>query len=485
MPTPPMGGFGFFWRNGNHIDRETLECSTMKPSDAPFTIGDWTVQPQLNRLSRSGAGNVQLEPKMMDVLVRLARDPGTVVSREDLIDAVWPEVFISESVLTRAIAGLRRALGDDARSPRFIETISKRGYRLIGSKPVPPPVSAMAPEGFPVASYVVGQWVRAEAFYGRAAQLTEVLDGPRNGSWVVGTRRRGKTSFLKQLEHVATAQPERKLLPVFWDLQGVDDLDALAFSLEEALADAEPRLEEAGLTLDEITDPDAFRMLGTLRRRLRSSGLTLFLLCDEAESLKTLAGQSEAVIGRLRRALLAHDGLRTVLASGPRLWDLATGSATSPFLDGFLPPLYLGALSRETAGALVRQRHLGGEFRPDLTDDDIDAICRWGGGHPFLLQLLSKRVIEHGDVERAVAAVTGDRSVTSLFEVDLDLLDPEQQSILKSWAGEESSSFEGDSSAFRELMQLGLLEPGGNHEVGVALPLFFDWLADRPPSSPG
>jgi len=239
----------------------------MTPSDAPFTLGEWLVQPQLNRLSRSDGDDVQLEPKMMDVLVRLAQSPGEVVSRNALIDAVWPEVFISESVLTRAIAGLRRALGDDARKPRFIETIAKRGYRLIAG-PVPPPAARASESGTraPGGTYVVGQWVRAEGFYGRGAQLTEVLDGPRNGFWVVGTRRRGKTSFLKQLEHIAVAQPERRLLPVFWDLQGVDTLDDLAFSLEEALADAEPRFAEIGLAVDEILDVDVFRMLGDARR---------------------------------------------------------------------------------------------------------------------------------------------------------------------------------------------------------------------------
>ena len=449
----------------------------MKPSDAPFSLGEWLVQPQLNRLSRSGDDDIQLEPKMMDVLVCLARASGQVVSREALIDAVWPEVFISESVLTRAIAGLRRALGDDARSPRYIETISKRGYRLIG-EPTPTlrePTNAPA-AGFPGGSYVVGQWVRAEGFYGRSAQLTEVLDGPRNGFWVVGTRRRGKTSFLKQLEHVAISQPARGLVPVFWDLQGVDDLDALAFSLEEALADAEPRIVEAGLTLAEIVGPDVFRMLGTLRRRLNADGRELFLLCDEAEALRTIAEQSEAAIGRLRRALLAHDGVRTVISSGPRLWDLATGSATSPFLDGFLPPLYLGRLRHETSCALIRQHHLPDEERPGLTHDDVEAICKWGGGHPFLLQLLSKRVIEHGEVERAVAAVSGDRSVTSLFEVDLDLLDEDQKAALRNLARDERARVKGISQADLELHDLGLVEYDGNDEQRIALPLLRDWL---------
>ena len=448
----------------------------MKTSEASFTIGEWLVQPQLNRLSRTGGDNVQLEPKMMDVLVRLAQTPGDVVSREALIDAVWPEVFISESVLTRAIAGLRRALGDDARNPRFIETISKRGYRLIGEPATTPPPVVAAVAGVPGGSYVVGQWVRAEGFYGRGAQLTEVLDGPRNGFWVVGTRRRGKTSFLKQLEHVATTRPERQLFPVFWDLQGVDDLDALAFSLEEALADSEPRLMEAGLTLDEIIDADVFRMLGTLRRRLRAGGKTLFLLCDEAETLKTLAEQSEAVIGRLRHALLAHDGVRTVLASGPRLWDLATGSATSPFLDGFLPPLYLGALGPEDARSLIRQTQASGATRPDLAEAEVDAVCRWGGGHPFLLQLLSKRVIEHGDVDRAVAVVTGDRSVTSLFAVDLDLLDEEQRSVLQAISQNIGGPVDTDSPTVRELILLGLVEADDEEGLRVALPFLRDWL---------
>ncbi len=451
----------------------------MKSATAPFILGEWTVQPQLNRLSRSGGGDVQLEPKMMDVLVCLARNPGDVVSREALIDAVWPEVFISESVLTRAIAGLRRALGDDARRPRFIETISKRGYRLMASGKAAQAVPGPVPRtGFPGGSYVVGQWVRAEGFYGRSVQLAEVLDGPRNGFWVVGTRRRGKTSFLKQLEHVAISEPARGLVPVFWDLQGVDDLDALAFSLEEALADAEPRLEIAGLSLHEIVDPDVFRMLGTLRRRLNADGRELFLLCDEAEALRTLAGQSETAIGRLRRALLANEGVRTVISSGPRLWDLATGSATSPFLDGFLPPLYLGRLRPETSSALIRQHHLADDERPDLTDDDVEAICRWGGGHPFLLQLLSKRVIENGDIERAVAAVAGDRSVTSLFEVDLELLVEDQKSALRSLARDEHTGVEGESQAVLELCQLGLVEDGGRGELRIALPLLRDWLRE-------
>lgn len=451
----------------------------MKPEDARFKLGEWLVEPQLNRLMRPDGETVQLEPKMMDVLVCLARHAGEVVSREQLIDAVWPNLFISESVLTRAIAGLRRAFGDDARTPEFIETISKRGYRLLNTGESPPATfSVAAGEGPPVWPYVVGQWVRADGFYGRGEQLCEVLDGPRNGFWVVGTRRRGKTSLLKQLEHLAAAEASHRFVPVFWDLEGTDDDSALASSFEEALFDAEPRLEEVGLSLSEIVDDDLFRMLGTLRRRLSAAGSSLLLLCDEAEELLNIASASEATIRRLHRALLAHEGMRTVLASGPRLWDLASGSKTSPFLDGFLPPLYLGPLKPPSARALVLQNQLSGVARPELSDEVVESICHWGGGHPFLLQLLSKRVVELGSVDRGVAAIVADRSVTTLFEIDLELLDDRQREILdtltqqKKGPGIENT----DSAAVLELEQLGLIGASESGRFGIALPLFENWL---------
>jgi DNA-binding winged helix-turn-helix (wHTH) protein len=74
---------------------------------------------------------VRLEPKIMAVLLCLTSRPGEVVTRRAIIDRVWATEFISDSTLTHAIATLRRVLGDDAACPRFIETIPKRGYRLV------------------------------------------------------------------------------------------------------------------------------------------------------------------------------------------------------------------------------------------------------------------------------------------------------------------------------------------------------------------
>jgi DNA-binding winged helix-turn-helix (wHTH) protein len=67
----------------------------------------------------------------MDLLVFFARHPGEVLSRETLIDGVWSAQFVGEAVLRNSVAALRRALRDSADRPTYIETISKRGYRLI------------------------------------------------------------------------------------------------------------------------------------------------------------------------------------------------------------------------------------------------------------------------------------------------------------------------------------------------------------------
>jgi adenylate cyclase len=98
--------------------------------DSDFRVGTWLVQPQLNSVSLNGIG-ARLEPKAMQVLVRLAESADDVVPKDRLLRAVWGDTFVTEDVLTRSISALRRAFHDSAQQPRFIQTIPKGGYRLI------------------------------------------------------------------------------------------------------------------------------------------------------------------------------------------------------------------------------------------------------------------------------------------------------------------------------------------------------------------
>jgi TolB-like protein/DNA-binding winged helix-turn-helix (wHTH) protein len=93
-------------------------------------VGTWLVQPGLNTISRNGTTR-QLEPKVMEVLVCLAHHPGETLPKEQLLKTVWSDTFVSDDVLVRSISELRRAFEDDPRESKFIQTISKRGYRLV------------------------------------------------------------------------------------------------------------------------------------------------------------------------------------------------------------------------------------------------------------------------------------------------------------------------------------------------------------------
>ena len=95
-----------------------------------FQIAGWRAQPQFHQLV-GPAGPVAVEARSMEVLVALAQGAGEVVSREDLLRRVWGELFVEEHVLTHAIWDLRQALGDAPKRPRFIQTVPKRGYRLV------------------------------------------------------------------------------------------------------------------------------------------------------------------------------------------------------------------------------------------------------------------------------------------------------------------------------------------------------------------
>ncbi len=107
----------------------TIMSLEMAGLGGDFKIGDWVVSPALNQVSRNGS-SARLEPKAMQVLVYLAENPG-VATKNQLISAVWPDVFVSDDVLPGCISALRKVFGDSARRPQVIETIHKGGYRLL------------------------------------------------------------------------------------------------------------------------------------------------------------------------------------------------------------------------------------------------------------------------------------------------------------------------------------------------------------------
>lgn len=113
---------------------EVLAYSMNTPIDnvemTAFYLDELLVEPSINRVSRAGKTH-KLAPKLMDLLCCFAQHPLKMLSREQLLSIVWDREYVNDEVLSRSIGQLRQIIGDDARQPVYIETIPRKGYRLI------------------------------------------------------------------------------------------------------------------------------------------------------------------------------------------------------------------------------------------------------------------------------------------------------------------------------------------------------------------
>jgi TolB-like protein/DNA-binding winged helix-turn-helix (wHTH) protein/Flp pilus assembly protein TadD len=128
---------------GDAIPAEIMPSLT--PGREAVQIGAWVADPGDDSLTRAGE-RVKLEPRMMKLLLRFAKEPGVVVSQEQLLESVWSGVVVSTASVYQSISQLRKVLGDIDDTPQYIETVARKGYRLIApvapatlKTPEPPP----------------------------------------------------------------------------------------------------------------------------------------------------------------------------------------------------------------------------------------------------------------------------------------------------------------------------------------------------------
>ena len=281
-------------------------------ADAPFRLGEWLVEPRLNRLTR-GEESIQIELKMMDVLVCLAERAGELVTRREITDTVWATEFITEKTLTRAVAELRRTFGDDAKQPRYIETIHRKGYRLIASTELARQTTATVTR-FPAPS-VGGEEDRspypglaafteddAEFFFGREAEVTRLwrkITGRRLLA-VIGPSGVGKSSFLRA--GLVPATPDGWSVVVCHP--GDDPLAGLARALL-------PEFEGDRVAVEALVGVRDADTAATLVARWRQQYQRALLVVDQFEELFTLnppevQARSAELLGHLARKADVH-----------------------------------------------------------------------------------------------------------------------------------------------------------------------------------
>lgn len=284
-----------------------------------FWLGDWLVVPEATLIERQEQ-RVHLEPRVMDVLRELCARAGEVVSAEDLLTRIWRGTFYGDNPVHKSIAQLRRALGDSATSPEYIETVRKRGYRIITAvrQAQDTPGRASEPEigwsgGNPFRGLRAFEEGHAAVFYGRDAAIGRVvgalrrqLDDGLGLLLLLGPSGSGKTSLIRA-----------GVLPLLQRRHGLDGLRVAASArldasvgasnviaaLAKALLDwrigtrpvfLEAEQEWLGERLREAPDTVVHRVHQALRRdRDDDSGCRdlLLLIVDQSESV--LAGSSD------------------------------------------------------------------------------------------------------------------------------------------------------------------------------------------------
>ena len=108
---------------------KTFVLSQEMRTESCYQIGEWRYWPRTGELQRD-TRQIRLEPRVADVLTLLMLRVGNVVSRDELLKRCWPHNFVVEESVTRCVSEIRKIFGDD-RPYRYIETLPKRGYRLI------------------------------------------------------------------------------------------------------------------------------------------------------------------------------------------------------------------------------------------------------------------------------------------------------------------------------------------------------------------
>jgi hypothetical protein len=238
--------------------------------------------------------------------------------------------------------------------------------------------------------YIVGRWVRGVNHYGRQRLIEYLLNIQDDAVWIVGTRRMGKTSLLRQIEFVVGAQ-NHTYVPLYLDIQGCETSRNLTDELLYAIEDVIDRFQPFGIHTHDLTKYDAVGILRHLNRQLDEQGWRLLLLVDEAEALINIGKKEAAWLARLRKSIQTPQQ-RTIVTATKLLAQLNehdTSWNTSPFLFGFRL-VSLRTLTPDCAVDLVQQNQ--GHQPVQVDDATLADILRFSNRHPYLMQYLCQRL---------------------------------------------------------------------------------------------
>jgi predicted ATPase/DNA-binding winged helix-turn-helix (wHTH) protein len=397
-----------------------------------YSCDDFLIEASNRRFSRDGL-EVVLEPKVFAVVLQLLARPGELVTRDQLLDAVWGHRFVTPSTLNRIIALARRAFADDVDSPKFIQTVHGAGYRFIG--PVARQSGTAADNlparfGPPVAARLPAP---LEALIGRRDEIEQLAALLRDSRavTVVGSGGMGKTQCALAFAHQhADDYPDGVW---FFDLvplqQAQQWLELLARALSIPPTGERELLEKVARA---FADRRVLLVLDNCDRLSTAVGTTVVRLLRATEHLKVLA-TSQQQLSFVGEQLL-------------RMPPLALPQIRQPLTEADVPQI---AAAPAVALLLARIRAVQPEFLLQQANAAaIVEICTRLDGMPLALELAAARfalLSPEQVLERlalrfrflssdAAGRDARHRNLAALLDWSFKLLSPDEQQLL-TWLG--------------------------------------------------
>jgi DNA-binding winged helix-turn-helix (wHTH) protein/predicted ATPase len=445
----------------------------MVKSGEKIVFGEFRLDAAEARLVRRnghGEATIALTPRSFDLLRYLAARPGQLVTKNELLKAVWNDAFVSDASIKVAVREVRKALGDDADTPKYIETIHRRGYRFIAD------VSSDA-------SAAVA-WSRKSApptpqvpFVGREEQLQRLIHAFARAAspqtiFITGSPGAGKTALidelLRQLQsgggtHLETAPPIVLLGHCFEQFAGSEpympvweavtravrqhDLPPFTALLSRHSADLSsppPSATDFAADRQRVMAQRLLRDLADAIEALAATTPVVFVLEDAhwvdhstLDLVSALARRSRS--GRNHASLMLVITFRPaeVLADQHPLRDVVRELLAARLAE----EMALESLDQQAVERYLQQRFPGAKFSPEF----VERLHQRTSGHPlFLVHVIDDLVDESGALRSSIEEMESQvpPSVRALIESQLDQLSETEQRVLEAAAvaGHECSA---------------------------------------------